>query len=144
MEKNLTKLCEKVTQDVTNSKSEDLTEQLHQEKLPDNHHYYFQMPNGKYEVGNTFCLELLHWCKDGDKIKVLEEVLDYRDLQGMKRNCETFMKKSVSLSTEKAKLKKLLMVSNNWVKAFYAYEKKSGLSQFCYKKTAHRFGVRRW
>ena len=70
-------MTKKVTQNVTNSNSEDLTEQLHQGKLPDNHHYYYKLPNGKCEVGNTFCIETLHWCKGGDKIEVLEEVPDF-------------------------------------------------------------------
>ena len=58
-----------------------LTEQLKQGKLLDNHHYYYKLPNGKYEVGNTFCLETLHWCKDGEKIEILEEVPSYEKWQ---------------------------------------------------------------
>lgn len=59
----------------------DLTEQLKKGELPDNHHYYYRLPNGQYEVGNTFCLELLYNCKNGDKIKILHEVPTYEELQ---------------------------------------------------------------
>lgn len=76
-----------------------LTEQLKQGKLPDNHHYYFQMPNGKYEVGNTFFLELLHWCKGGDKIKVLEEVPSYEVWQA-KLEENTKLKELLKLAKE--------------------------------------------
>ena len=57
-----------------------LTDKLNKGELPDNHHYYFKLPKSKeYEVGNTFCLETLRWCKDGDKIEVLSEVPSYEE-----------------------------------------------------------------
>jgi hypothetical protein len=94
-----------------------LTEKWKKGELPDNHHYYFQMPNGKYEVGNTFCLETLRWCKDGDKIKVLKEVPSYEQLQEKEimydttsRCNEKFLWENESLKRENTKLK----TENKW------------------------------
>jgi hypothetical protein len=58
-----------------------LTEKLKSGELPDNHHYYYRLPKGTYEVGNTFCLETLRYCKGGDKIEVIEEVPSYEQWQ---------------------------------------------------------------
>lgn len=85
-----------------------LTEQLHQGKLPDNHHYYYKMPNGKYETGNTFCVEWLHWCKDGDKIEVLEEVPDYDRWQAVLKYNKAAKGIIDTQAKENTKLKKLL------------------------------------
>lgn len=121
----LKKYFDKVTQNVTNSNTKDLTEQLHQGKLPDNHHYYFQMPNGKYEVGNTFCLETLRWCKDGDKIKVLEEIPSYEKLQEKESQRISLMTRlndvnnnNHALEIENTKLKELLMSARNYLKSY--------------------------
>ena len=78
-----------------------LTEKLKKGELPDNHHYYYRLPKGTYEVGNTFCLETLRYCKDGDKIEVIAEVPSYEELQN-----QAFILKS--RESEITKLKKLL------------------------------------
>lgn len=78
-----------------------LTEKLKKGELPDNHHYYYRSPNGTYEVGNTFCLETLRWCKGGNKIEVIAEVPSYEELQN-----QAFILKS--RESEITKLKELL------------------------------------
>jgi predicted RNase H-like nuclease (RuvC/YqgF family) len=59
------------------------------------------LPKGTYEVGNTFCLETLRYCKGGDKIEVIEEVPSYEELQN-----QAFILKS--RESEIVKLKELL------------------------------------
>lgn len=86
-----------------------LTEQWKKGELPDNHHYYYKLPNGTTEVGNTFCLELLHNCKDGDKIQILCEVPTYDDYERLNWYAGNGVE-------ENAKLKELLKeCRNKWV-----------------------------
>jgi len=92
-----------------------LTEQLKKGELPDNHHYYYRLPKGTYEVGNTFCLETLRYCKDGDKIEVLSEVPTYEKwimTKNLSERAHLKMYKArgekVRLEKENTKLKELL------------------------------------
>lgn len=92
-----------------------LTEQLKEGKLPENHHYYYKLPNGDYKVGNTFCVETLHWCKEGDKIQILEEVPSYEKWLKFKSATANIMLQnnaleiiSDQLEKENTKLKELL------------------------------------
>lgn len=92
-----------------------LTEQLKEGKLPENHHYYYKLPNGDYKVGNTFCVETLHWCKEGDKIQILEEVPSYEKWLKFKNATANIMLQnnaleiiSDQLKKENTKLKELL------------------------------------
>ena len=96
--------------------SKTLTDKLKKGELPDNHHYYFKLPKSKeYEVGNTFCLETLRWCKDGDKIEVLSEVPSYEEgimTKNLSERAHLEMYKArgekVKLEAENAQLKELL------------------------------------
>jgi hypothetical protein len=77
-----------------------LTEKLRKGELPDNHHYYYKLPNGTIEVGNTFCLELLHNCKDGDKIQILCEVPTYDDYERLNWYAGNGVEENTKLKTE--------------------------------------------
>ena len=85
-----------------------LTEQMRQGTLPDNHHYYYKLPNGRREIGNTFCIETLHWCKDGDKIVVLEKVPDFDRWQAVLKYNKAAKDIIDTYEKENTKLKELL------------------------------------
>lgn len=96
-----------------------LTEKLKKGELPDNHHYYFKLPKSKeYEVGNTFCLETLRWCKDGDKIEVLSEVPSYDELQNMNKAVNECMAANIKLVEQNRKLKELLKECEHMIIAY--------------------------
>ena len=100
-----------------------LTEKLKKGELPDNHHYYFKLPKSKeYEVGNTFCLETLRWCKDGDKIEVLSEVPSYEQWIMTKNLSERAHLEMYKARGEKVKLEAENAQLKKWCEEFNALE----------------------
>lgn len=78
-----------------------LTDKWKKGELPDNHHYYFKLPKSKeYEVGNTFCLKTLRWCKNGDKIQIIREVPSYKEFITTISENDILRQENTKLKTE--------------------------------------------